>query len=102
MVEPALSPPIRRIEGLTGRRFWRPLRTGHLKASVCIALTLGMCVSCAPTFERGAKSQEELDLDSAQCLQDPSTKTAARYGSSHHTDWTGYAACMNAKGYARQ
>jgi hypothetical protein len=102
VVEPALNTLIRRIDRLTGWRSWRPFRTGRVKASLFLALTLGMFVSCAPTFEKGGRSQEEFDLDSAQCLQDNSSRTAARYGPSHHVDWTGYAACMSAKGYPRQ
>ncbi len=103
MAEPALNTPLtRRIDRLTGWRSWCPFRTGRVKASLFLALTLSMCVSCAPTFEKGGRSQEESDLHSAQCLQDNSSRTAARYGPSHHVDWTGYAARMSAKGYPRQ
>ncbi len=101
MVEPAPNTMPRRLDRLTGWRSWRPFPTGRVKA-LFLALTLSMCVSCAPTFEKGGKSQEEFDLDSAQCLQNNSSRTAARYGPSHHVDWTGYATCMSAKGYPRQ
>jgi hypothetical protein len=74
----------------------------HPKALLFWAFAFGMCVSCTPTFERGGKSQEQFDRDSAECRQDNTRRTAARYGPSHHADWTGYAACMNARGYFRE
>jgi hypothetical protein len=71
-------------------------------ARLCLALLLSIVTSCAPAFDRGSKSPEDFEHDDAQCLQQNSTKTAARYGASHHTDWNGYALCMGAKGYSRR
>ncbi len=74
MTEPSLDTPTRRIDRLTGWGTCRAFLTGYLKASVFLTLTLGMFVSCAPTFEKGGKSPEAFDLDSAQCLQDNSSR----------------------------
>ena len=64
------------------------------------ALVLGIFTSCAPTFEKDGRSQEEFDRDHAQCIQGNSLKTAARYGPNRHTDWSAYARCMESRGYA--
>ena len=66
------------------------------------ALVLAIVAGCTPAFDRGAKSQEEFDRDNTQCLDDNTSKTAARYGSNRHTDWKNYAQCMSSKGYPRR
>lgn len=77
-------------------------RGSRLQATLLFSLVLGILTSCAPTFDMGAKSREEFDRDNAQCIQENSTITAARYGASRHTDWDAYALCMGSKGYSRR
>ena len=71
----------------------------RVRAAVVAALALEFLTSCAPVFDKGSKSQEEFDRDSTECLEENTTRTAARYGPSRHTDWRGYASCMTSKGY---
>ena len=73
-----------------------------MRAVVSVALILSMCAGCAPAFDRGAKPQQEFDRDNAQCLEENTTKSAARYGPSRHTNWDSYALCMTSKGYPRR
>ncbi len=79
-----------------------PSRTSRGRVTLFVALVLGSLTGCAPTFNKDGKSQEEFDRDNAQCIQESSTTTAARYGASHHTDWDAYARCMSTKGYSRR
>ena len=66
---------------------------------VSVSLVVGIVGGCTPAFDRGARTQEEFDRDNAQCLDENTRKTAARYGSNRHTDWDNYARCMSSKGY---
>ncbi len=77
-----------------------PHREPWVRTTLSFALVLGMLTGCAPTFDKGRKSQDEFDSDHAQCLQENSTKTSARYGPSRHTDWNEYARCMSSKGHS--
>lgn len=73
-----------------------------IKTMLFVTLVVGFLTSCAPRFDKGGKSQDEFDRDQAYCLQENTTKTAARYGPSRRTDWSSYALCMASKGYTRR
>jgi hypothetical protein len=73
-----------------------------MKIALAIAFVLAVVTGCAPSFDRAGKSQAEFDGDDAQCLEENTRKTAARYGPSRRTDWTNYAQCMSSHGYRRK
>ncbi len=86
----------------SGPRLSPATKKSRTRTSLSFALLVSVLMGCAPTFATGGKSQEEFDRDHAECLAQSSTKTAARYGPSHHTDWKNYTLCMSSKGYPRQ
>jgi len=73
-----------------------------MKIALAIAFALTVLTACAPSFDRAGKSQAEFDRDDAQCLEENTRKTGARYGPSRRTDWTNYAQCMSSRGYPRK
>lgn len=78
------------------------VRRARPRALLFLILAVIFLISCAPAFNRGDKSQEEFDRDSTQCLEENTTKTAARYGPSRYTNWNNYVQCMSSKGYSNR
>jgi len=87
---------------LLGQADATPSNTTQMKIALAIAFVLAVVTGCAPSFDRAGKSQAEFDGDDAQCLEENTRKTPARYGPSRHTDWTNYAECMSSRGYRRK